>query len=49
MLVPVDSFKILGFFWSFQYGSPCIVFAAFGERFYEGLVSILNPEMLLGR
>jgi hypothetical protein len=49
MLVPVDFFKVFGFFRLVQYGSLWVLFVAFGERFYEGLISILNPEMLLGR
>ena len=45
----VGFFEFFGFFRLVQYGSLWVLFVAFGERFYEGLISILNPEMLLGR
>jgi hypothetical protein len=43
-----------GFCWfcifvSLQVFSVCVLFVLFGERFYEGLISILDSEVCLGR
>ena len=42
-------FWFLGVFWVLHFCSPLGSFVLFGERFYEGLISILDSGVCLGR
>ena len=49
MFVFVVFFGFFSFFLVVHFLRLCVLFVLFGERFYEGLISILDSGVCLGR